>query len=243
MSTTPTPDLTCPVCGTVNPASRQFCRKCAADLRAPVPDATVPVETPRAVPVGPIIIGAAFALAVVLIGIVLLFVLGGSPAASPTPGPTSSTAPASAAPSSPSAPPSAAPVSEAPVSEEPATVPPAPTAPPASVGSGDPVVDTLTGPGRASCTGSNGTGTPGYIHLEWTASNTTGVRLSIDPPAPNDAYDYGYEDYPADGGADVPFTCDPPNSDANGEYHLYVATTIHDGGRFAWRFIRVYIRD
>ena len=239
MSTTPTPDLVCPVCGTINPASRQFCRRCAADLRAPVPDATAPVEARRPVPVGPIIIGGAFALAVVLIGIVLLLVLGGSPAASPTPGPTSSAAPSSA-PSSPSTPPAtAAPATDAPASVAPTT----PSAPPASVGSGDPVVDTFTGPRRASCTDDNGTGTPGYIHLEWTASNTTGVRLSIDPPAPNDAYDYGYDDYAADDSDDVPFTCEPPNSDANGEYHLYVATTIHDGGRFAWRFIRVYIRD
>ena len=238
MSTTPGPDLICPVCRTVNPATRQFCRKCAADLRAPVPDATAPVETPVSVPVGPIIIGGAFALALVLIGIVLLFALGGSPAASPTPGATSSAAPSPAA-SGASVPPATVPPTATPT----IAPPPTPTSPPASAGSGDPVVDTLKGPGRASCTDDNGTGTPGYIHLEWTASNTTGVRISIDPPAPNDAYDYGYDDYPPDGSDDVPFTCDPPNSDANGDYHLYVATTIHDGGRYAWRYIRVYIRD
>ena len=240
MTTTPTPDLVCPVCRTVNPATRQFCRKCAADLRAPVPDATAPLEAPsRPVPVGPIIIGAAFALAVLLIGIVLLFALGGSPTASPTPGPTASAVPASAVPTIVSAPPSVAPPTAAPT----IAPPPTPSAAPASAGSGDPVVDSLKGPGRASCTDDNGTGTEGYIHLEWTSSNTTGVRLSIDPPAPNVAYDYGYDDYPADGSANLPFTCDPPNSDSNGEYHLYVATTVHDGGRFAWRFIRVYIRE
>lgn len=236
--TAPSPDLICPVCRAVNPATRQFCRKCAADLRAPVPDAAAPVETPVAVPVQPIILGAGLALAVVILGIALLLFLGGSPAASPTPGPTSSAAPTGTAPASPTAAPSVVP-SVAPT----ITAPPTPAGPPSSAGPGDPVVDSLTGPRRASCTDDNGTGTPGYIHLEWTASNTTGVRLSIDPPAPNDAYDYGYNDYPADASANVPFTCDPPNSDANGEFHLYVATTVHDGGRFAYRYIRVYLRD
>ena len=242
--TGPLPDLICPVCRTVNPGTRQFCRKCAADLRAPAAGATVLEEGPGAASMRPIIIGAGIALALVLIGIVGLLLLGGSPAASPTPGSTASVAPASVAPASPSAPPTAAPTIPPTIVPPPTLVPPpTPTAPPSSATPGDPVVDTLKGPGRASCTDDNGTGTPGYIHLEWTASNTTGVRISIDPPAPNVAYDYGYEDYPADAGANVPFTCDPPNSDANGEYHLYVATTIHDGGRFAWRFIKVYLRD
>jgi hypothetical protein len=238
--TPPTPDLVCPVCGTVNPAARQFCRKCAADLRAPVPTATAPMEAPAPVPVRPIVIGAGIALIVVALAIGLLFALGGSPAASPTPGPTATEAAPTIAPTGVAT----TPATVAPATAAPTLVPPpTPTGVPASAGAGNPVVDAFTGPGRASCTGTNGTETPGYIHVEWTSSNTTGVRLSIDPPAPNDAYDYGYSDYPADGGADVPFTCDPPNSDANGEYHLYVATTIHDGGRFAWRFIRVYIRD
>jgi hypothetical protein len=237
MTTPTTPDLTCPVCRAVNPATRQFCRRCAADLRAPAPGATPAEEAPAAASMQPILIGAGIALALVLIGIVGLLVLGGSPSASPTPGATSSVVPASAPPATPSVAPTVAPT------QAPTSAPlPTPPGPSSSAPPGSPVVDTLKGPGRASCTGTNGTGTPGYIHLEWTASNTTGVRLSIDPPAPNDAYDYGYDDYPADGAADVPFTCDPPNSDANGEYHLYVVTTLHDDGRFAWRYIRVYLR-
>ena len=239
MTTPTTPDLICPVCRTVNPATRQFCRKCAADLRAPAPGAAAVEEAPAAASMQPILIGAGIALALVLIGIVGLLVLGGSPSPSPTPGATSSAFPASAPPGTPSAAPTAATPTQAPT----IAPPPTPTGPPSSAAPGSPVVDSLKGPGRASCTGTNGTGTPGYIHLEWTASNTTGVRLSIDPPAPNDAYDYGYADYAADDEADVPFTCDPPNSDANGDYHLYVLTTLHDDGRFAWRYIRVYLRD
>lgn len=239
--TTTTPDLICPVCRTVNPATRQFCRKCAADLRAPAPGAAAAEAAPGATSMQPILIGAGIALALVLIGIVGLLVLGGSPSASPTPVATSSAVPGSAATPSDAA--TTAPATAAPTQAPTIVPPPTPTGLAPTAGAGSPVVDTLKGPGRASCTGTNGTGTPGYIHLEWTASNTTGVRLSIDPPAPNDAYDYGYDDYPADHETDVPFTCDPPNSDANGEYHLYVVTTLHDDGRFAWRFVRVYLRD
>ncbi len=237
--TGPAPDLICPVCRTVNPAARQFCRKCAADLRAPAPGTAAPLHPAGAVPIRRMLIGIAIALGVIALLLGALFALTGSPEASPTPEPTASPV-ATLAPSAEAT--LASPTAE-PTSEPTIIPPPTPTEAPASEGSGDPVVDTLTGPARASCTGTNGTDTPGYIHLEWTSSNTTGVRLSIDPPAPNVAYDYGYDDYPADGDANVPFTCDPPNSDSNGEYHLYVATTVHDGGRFAWRFIRVYLRD
>ncbi|HUG31187.1 MAG TPA: hypothetical protein VMQ65_11830 [Candidatus Limnocylindria bacterium] len=237
--TTSTPDLICPVCGTANPAVRQFCRKCAADLRAPVGDphgAAGPAPAP--VSLRPIVLGVAAAIVVLVALMGLLFALGGSPSPSPTPPQTPSAQVSDAPTLAPTLTPTSLPT------EAPTVVPPpTPTTIPATAAAGDPFVDTLSGPGRASCTGTNGTGTPGYIHLKWTASNTTGVRLSIDPPAPNDAYDFGYDDYPADGEADVPFTCDPPNSDANGEFHLYVVTTLHDNGRFAWRFLRVYLRD
>src|SRR3990170_934287 len=132
-----------------------------------------------------------------------------------TPTPTPAPPPPPEAPAAPTPAPTVPPTSQ-PTQAPTLAPPPTPTTIPSPEGTGDPFVDTLTGPGRASCTGTNGTGTPGYIHLSWTASNTTGIRLSIDPPAPNDAYDYGYDDYPADGSADVPFTCDPPNEDANG---------------------------
>jgi hypothetical protein len=90
----------------------------------------------------------------------------------------------------------------------------------------------------------NGTPTVGYIHLSWTAANTTAVRLSIDPPAPNTAYGYGYADYPwpAVTSADVPFACNPSTTDATGPYHLYVVTTAHTTGYFQYRFIKVYVQ-
>jgi hypothetical protein len=103
-------------------------------------------------------------------------------------------------------------------------------------------VDTLKAPRSASCTGTNGAAPAGFVHLSWTASGVEGVRLSIDPPAPNNAYDYGYDDYPAIGSADLPFTCDPPNSDAGGAYHMYVATTAHERGYFAYRYVKVYLK-
>lgn len=228
--------LFCPVCGTENPPTRQFCRKCAADLRAPVPDATAPVVAEAApVPIRPIAIGGGIALILVVLGIGAVALLGGSPAASPSPtiGPTASPVA------------TAAPTPAATVAPTPTVAPttaPTPTPAATSAGTGKPVVDSFSGPRSASCTGTNGTSTTGYIKLKWSASNTTGVRLSIDPPAANDAYDYGYDDYPAQGEAEVPFTCDPPNSDSGGSYHLYVATTLHDGGRWAYRFIKVYVK-
>lgn len=129
---------------------------------------------------------------------------------------------------------------------EPAATAPAVTDEPAPVGtpgpsaSPEPSVDSLKVRRTADCLADNGTGTVGSIKLTWTASGTTGVRISIDPPSVETAYDYGYGDYPASGSAEVPFACDPPSHDANGDYHLYVVTTIHTKGRYAWRYARVY---
>ena len=39
-----------------------------------------------------------------------------------------------------------------------------------------------------------------------------------------------------------PFTCDPPNSDGGGAYHLYVVTTEHESGYFAYRYAKVYVK-
>lgn len=231
--------LFCPVCGTENPSTRLFCRKCASDLHAPVPDPNAPVPAePAAVTMRPIVIGGAIALVVIALVIGAIVLLSGSPAASPSPSPAPSAAPTTAPTAGPTAAPTQAPIAT------PATTPEE-TAPgtPGPSPSGDPLVDSFKGPRSASCTSDNGTGTPGYIHLTWTASNTTGVRLSIDPPSPNTAYDFGYDDYAATGSADLPFTCDPPSSDSGGAYHVYVATTAHDANRhFAWRFIKVYIK-
>ncbi|MEO5704331.1 MAG: zinc-ribbon domain-containing protein [Candidatus Limnocylindrales bacterium] len=235
--------LFCPVCGTENPPTRLFCRKCASDLHAPVPDQTVVVEPEEApVPVRPILIGIGVAALLIALLLGALALLGGSPTASPSPAPLASDAPSAAITAAPTSAPVETPTETvveteaAPTPEETTSVTPVP---------GDsvtPAVDSLSGPRSASCTADNGTGTPGYIRLTWKASGTTGVRLSIDPPAPNKAYDYGYDDYPASGTADLPFTCDPPNSDSGGSFHTYVATTVHDGGYFAWRLVKVYLK-
>lgn len=230
--------LFCPVCGTENPSTRQFCRKCAADLRAPAPDPNAPIApASTAAPARPIVIGVLAALAFVALVVAVFVVLGGSPAASIPPAPTSTVAPTTVPTAAPAATQTAAPI-------ETAVATPAETATGSAgpIASGTPIVDSLTGSRSASCTATNGTALPGYVKLTWTASNTSGVRLSIDPPAPNNAYDYGYDDYPATGSAEVPFTCDPPNSDTKGAYHLYVVTTAHEGGYFAYRFIKVYVK-
>jgi hypothetical protein len=89
---TASPTIICTVCGTENPSTRQFCRKCASDLRAIVPapgqevaPVAVPTTTTAPVPVRPILIGGGIAAVVAVILIGLLIMLGGSPAASPTP--------------------------------------------------------------------------------------------------------------------------------------------------------------
>jgi hypothetical protein len=232
--------LFCPVCGTENPPTRQFCRKCAADLHAPAPDPFAPVAPePAAGSMRPIVIGLAIAGVLVAIAIAGLVLLGGppTPSAQPTASPAITLAPTTLPTVPPSATQSAAPVETvAPTPAETTAGTVGPTA------SGTPVVDSLTGTRTASCTTTNGTALPGYVKLTWTASNTSGVRISIDPPAPNNAYDYGYDDYPASGSAEVPFTCDPPNTDDRGDYHLYVVTTVHDGGYFAYRYIKVYLK-
>ena len=263
------PTLVCPVCGAENPSTRQFCRRCASDLHAIVaasaqpitppvpavatagytatsstaPSSTATSSTPESTassPLRPILIGGGIALVILAILGGLLLVLGGGPAASPSPAPTASTAPTTAVLATATPAPTVPPVTAAPT---PTTTPaktPSPT--PTKAPSTSPKVDSFSAPHSASCTGLNGTSTPGFIHLSWSASNTTGVRLSIDPPSPSNAYNYGYLDYPAMGSDDVPFSCDAPLSDANGSYHLYVVTTIHTTGHYAYRYLKVYLK-
>jgi hypothetical protein len=154
--------------------------------------------------------------------------------AAPTTGATTSAAPTetqSAAPATPEA--SAA-------ETQLATVPPPAEPSPGPFSSLPPLVETLKVRRTADCLGDNGTGTVGSIRLTWTASGTTGVRVSIDPPSPDVAYDYGYADYAASGSAIVPFACDPPKHDAKGNYHLYVVTTLHERGAAYYRYAKVY---
>jgi hypothetical protein len=142
---------------------------------------------------------------------------------------------------------SAATATEAPPTEAPATDVPATAAPgePTPAGSADassgaPTIASFKAPHTASCLADNGTGTVGMIRLTWAASGTTGVRISIDPPSPDVAYDYPYDDYPLAGSVDVPFACGPSTSDAQGAYHLYVVTTLKVGGYAFYRFAKVY---
>jgi hypothetical protein len=152
----------------------------------------------------------------------------------PTPPPAASEGQATAAP------PTGAPPTEAPPTEAPATEPPV-VGTPAPSGSPTPSVDTFKAAHTASCSSDNGTGTVGQVRLTWTTTGTTGVRISIDPPSPDQAYGYGYDDYPMPSGfADVPFACGAPNHDATGAYHLYVAFTLHDKGYAAYRYVKIY---
>ena len=204
MTGTP-PDLVCPVCGTSNPSSRLFCRKCAADLHAPVPTPgayTTPVAA--AVPVKPIVVGGGIALAIVALLIGLLVVLGGSPAASPSPTPGASptaappTAPPEPAPS-PSAAPSEIPSEAAPIdTPEPTPVPP-------------PTIKSFKGPESVDC--ATDPQFAGTIHLTWRVTNAESTTLSIDGTGI-------YERYPGvQGQADAPFSC-------SGAPHTYTLTTV-----------------
>jgi hypothetical protein len=193
----------CPVCGTENPATRQFCRKCASDLRAPVADPTAPVAPPPLeVPVRPIVLGGAIALAAVIVVVGLLLVLGGSPAVSPSPSPilTPTAATASPAPSVSAAPvPSAMPTAAPTQAAGPTEVPP-------------PSIVSFEGPATVDCASFSGT-----IHLTWRAANAEGTTLAIDGPGL-------YKSYPGVlGQDDVPFGC-------GGERHTYTLTTVGGNG-------------
>lgn len=165
----------------------------------------------------------------------------GGPAPTPTPPtePITSAIPSepvgtAAAPTEPSS--TGTPATEAPPTEAPGETPLASL----SASGGPPSVDTMQVIRTASCASDNGTGTTGMVRITWTASGTTGVRISIDPPSAGVAYDYPFADYPASGFADVPFACDPPNSDTKGEYHLYVVSTLKVAGHTFYRFAKVY---
>jgi hypothetical protein len=100
-------------------------------------------------------------------------------------------------------------------------------------GSFKPTLLSFTAPVSADCHRDYGYGSPGYIRISWESIGTTGVRISIDPPAADGtAYHYGYKDEPPSGSDWVPFTCGPAS-------HLYVVTTLHTTGYYQWRYHRV----
>jgi hypothetical protein len=221
-------DIVCPVCGTHNPPTRTFCLKCAADLHAPVPDATTVVPTPRAeIPLKPILVGGGVALAAIVVIAVLVVAagtLGASPApsAGPSAGATEPAAPTDAATSGASG--AASPeASEAPV----ATPTPKPTA-------GAPATPKITpipapsivefkGPKTVDCTDPQFSG---FIHLTWLVDNADSTQLSIDGPGV-------YKSYPGVlGQDDVPFGC-------GAGQHTYTLTTVGGAGPAATKTLTI----
>jgi hypothetical protein len=207
------PTLSCPVCGTENPASRQFCRKCAADLRAPVPAPGEPIEAPpEPVPMKPAVIGGGIALLAVILLAGLVVVLDTGPAPSSTPfGP-------SAAPTLGPPLPSLAPT-------PPVTPPPTiePTAgPPPSATPRPPRIRSFVAPETIACADPSHSG---FIHVRWEVRNATGVTISIDGPGI-------YKEYEGlTGEDDLPFSCGQP--------HTYLLTTVGGVGEPATREVIV----
>ncbi len=185
------------------------------------------------------VLGILLALIVVLLVGIVLVLNGSSGAAIPSASPSTAASEVALGSLEPSLTPEVTLEPTLEVTPEPATeVPPTltPTVGP-SLAPGQTPKPTLTGftaPATASCTAPNGVAPAGYIHLTWTASDTTGVRISIDPPTPGTAYAYGYADYPwpAVTSADVPFACGAAS-------HLYVITTAHTTGYFQYRYRKV----
>jgi len=200
--------LICPVCGTENPTTRQFCRKCASDLRAPVPNPNAPVGPPPVqVPVRPIVLGAVAALLLVILAIAAFLFFAGSPSASPAPSRSASpTAAATIAPT-PTAGPSIAPTA-APTPTQAPTTEPEPTQQPA------PIIVSFVGPKTVNCHDGTFNGT---IHLTWRVTFADGATLAIDGPGLYKSY------IGVIGQDDVPFGC-------GGEPHTYVLTTTGGNG-------------
>jgi hypothetical protein len=209
------PPLICQVCGTSNPATRQFCRKCASDLRAPVPTATAPVAAASEPgSVRPVILGGGIALlAVLVLAATVIFLNAGGPGPTPTPGTAASAAPTSPTSETPSPPVTAEPT------EAPTEAPPEPT-PAASIR--PPRIRAFTAPDSVPC------GAPsydGYIIVTWDIRNATGVTISIDGPGV-------YQEYEGrTGREELPFPCSGP--------HTYLLTTVGGVGPPATKEVTV----
>jgi WD40-like Beta Propeller Repeat len=94
------PTITCSVCGTVNDATRTYCRKCANELKpAPPPPPPPPPPTPRR-KLSPVALGLGAAAVVVAIALIGVLVLGGGSkpvaSASPSSPPTATSEPTTA---------------------------------------------------------------------------------------------------------------------------------------------------
>ena len=81
------PTITCGVCGTINDASRTYCRKCANELKPAPPPAPPPPPPPPARRISPLALGLGAGAVVVAIALIAVLVMGGSKPG-PTLGPT-----------------------------------------------------------------------------------------------------------------------------------------------------------
>jgi hypothetical protein len=208
------PTITCQVCGTQNPATREFCRKCAADLHAPIGVATEPLpplDAPS--PMKPVILGGGLALlAVVVLAGTFMVLSGIGVDATPSPAPTASPTPVPATPTA------------APISAPPITAPPEPTASPAppeptpGPSVRPPRIRLFVAPESIPCADPSHSG---FIHVRWEIRNATGVTISIDGPGI-------YKEYEGlTGEDDLPFSC--------GQSHTYLLTTVGGVGPAATR--------
>jgi hypothetical protein len=211
------PDITCPVCHSVNASTRTFCWKCAADLHAVAADPTAPPPPPKVeVPIRPLLIGGGVALAAIALIAILAVLLGGSPTSTASPSdlpsasvmPTAPAASAGAAGSGAASPTTAIPTAPA------ATEPPAPTEAPAATPKitaiPAPAILFFRGPQTVDCTDPS---YDGFITLSWEVTDAESTSLSIDGPGV-------YLTYPGVAGSPrVPFGC-------GAGQHTYTLTTI-----------------
>lgn len=223
------PDITCPVCKSVNASTRTFCWKCAADLHAVVADPTAPPPPPKVeVPIQPLLIGGGVALAAIALIAVLVVMLGGTPAATIAPSglPTglATAAPASGGTGGASATagtPSAAAATAAPVTQPPPTA--APPATPKVTPVPKPKIVEFKGPSTVNCADA---GFTGFITLSWLIDNADSTTLSIDGGGL-------YQSYPgAQGSDEVPFSCGVGQ-------HTYTLRTVGGNGPAASKTLTI----
>ncbi len=87
--------ITCGVCGTVNDASRTYCRKCANELKPAAPPPPPPPAAPAGRKISPLALGLGAAAVVVAVALIAVLVMGGGkpgatlgPSAKASPGAT-----------------------------------------------------------------------------------------------------------------------------------------------------------
>ena len=87
------PTIVCSVCGTVNDATRTYCRKCANELKPAPPPPPPPPPPPAPRGISPVAIGLGAAAVVVAIALIGVLVLGGGPGPSGSPSAAASSTP------------------------------------------------------------------------------------------------------------------------------------------------------